>query len=109
MNIEAYAAQWAPGSEYIRADTGRVKSREQKIAERRVDFAKWRNANIIMENVRTLDRSAMTASVGVVYSMQVQLANGRTAKDSHILERYDLRCMPNGKWLIERNSDFVPR
>jgi hypothetical protein len=109
MNIEAYAAQWAPGAAYIRADTGRVKPREQKIAERRADFAKWRNANIIMEDIRTLSRSSMTASIGIIYSMKVQLANGRIAQDSHIRERYDLRCMPNGKWLIERNSDFVPR
>jgi hypothetical protein len=110
-NIEAYAAQWAPDSEYVRGDTGRVKTREQKITERRADFQKWRDVSISMEKVipNTTYRSSMTASVSIVYSMRVELINGRIAQDSHVLERYDLRCMPNGKWLIERNSDFISR
>jgi hypothetical protein len=110
-NIEAYAAQWAPDSEYVRGDTGRVKTREQKITERRADFQKWRDVSISMEKVipNTTYRSSMTASVSIVYSMRVELINGRIAQDSHVLERYDLRCMPNGKWLIERNIDFISR
>ena len=108
-DIDGYAAQWAPDGEYVRADTGKITPREQKISQRRADFGRWRSASINMEEVKTLDRSQITASVAVVYSMRVELANGRVARDSHVLERYDLRCLPNGKWLIQRNADFVAR
>jgi hypothetical protein len=62
-----------------------------------------------MEEITTVERSTTTASVGVVYTMRVVLANGDVVQDTHVLERYDVRCGPNGKWLIERNVDFVAR
>ena len=56
-----------------------------------------------------VERSATTAAVGVVYTMRVALANGHVAQDTHVLERYDVRCEPSGKWLTERNVNFVAR
>ncbi|MBV9827314.1 MAG: caspase family protein [Alphaproteobacteria bacterium] len=109
MDIGAYAALWTPGGQYIRADTGKSITSEQKIAQRRGDFARWRSAEINMEQVRVIDKTPSTASVAVVYSMSVELPNGRTSRDLHVNERYDLTCAPSGQWLIRRNADFVGR
>jgi hypothetical protein len=31
------------------------------------------------------------------------------AQDSHVVERYDTLCTAKGKWLIERNIDYLGR
>jgi hypothetical protein len=108
-DIEKYQAQWTENATYVRGDTGAVKSRQQKISDRRAEFTRWQSADITMEEITTVERSTTTASVGVVYTMRVVLASGRVAQDTHVLERYDIRCGQTGKWLIERNVDFVAR
>jgi hypothetical protein len=108
-DIEKYQAQWAENATYVRDDTGAVKSRQQKVSDRRAEFTRWESASITMEEITTVERSTTTASLGVVYTMRVVLANGHVVQDTHVLERYDVRCRPSGKWLIERNVDFVAR
>jgi hypothetical protein len=108
-DIEKYQAQWTENATYVRDDTGAVKSRQQKISDRRAEFTRWQSVTITMEQIVTTERSTTTASVGVVYTMRVVLANGHVAQDTHVLERYDVRCGSSGNWLIERNVDFVAR
>ena len=108
-DINLYAAQWADDGVYMRADTGTMISRQQKISNRRADFARWQSATITREKVSILEKTSTMASINLVYSLAVGLSDGRVVKDSHVAERYEVRCNTNGKWLIERNVDYVDR
>src|SRR5947209_1147074 len=56
-----------------------------------------------------LEKTATTAIVNVVYSLRVDLASGRISRDSHVSEHHEVRCAASGRWLIERNTDYVAR
>lgn len=108
-DINLYAAQWADDGVYMRADTGTRISRQQKISNRRADFARWQSATITRERVSILEKTPTTASVNLVYGLAIGLPDGRVVQDTHVVERYEVRCTANGKWLIERNVDYVDR
>jgi hypothetical protein len=91
-DIVSYSAQWADEATYMRADTGAVKSREQKISDRRAEFARWRSATITKEKVSVLEKTATTAVVDLIYTLRIEYLYGNVSQDSHVLERYDVQC-----------------
>jgi hypothetical protein len=69
----------------MRADTGTIISRQQKISNRRADFARWQSATITREKVSILEKTPTTASVNLVYSLAIELPDGRVMRDPHLL------------------------
>jgi hypothetical protein len=112
-DIDRYADQWSEGGVYVRADTGNVKSLEEKLAERRAAFKRWKNVYINANDISISSRDILSATVKVRYSMATQSYNSTNSGiPEEALESYDVKCVPpteNGKWLIVKNTDFLNR
>jgi hypothetical protein len=104
-NIELYAAQWSDDAMYRDVSNGTVRTKADKIAERRAKFAAWEQVKLTMESAAVADRAVDNATIDVVYSMTVK-SRGRPAfSQTHVAEKYIVICGREGRWLIRHNVD----
>jgi hypothetical protein len=104
-DIDLYAAQWADKGVYRDLSNGTVRSRTDKVAERRAKFAQWEEVRLTMNNAAVTRRDADTATIEVFYSMMVKIYGRPPIAQSNVREDYVVACGPDGRWLIEQNID----
>jgi hypothetical protein len=104
-DIDLYAAQWADNGLYRDLSNGTVRSRTDKVAERRAKFAQWEEVRLTMNNAAVTRRDADTATIEVLYSMMVKIYGRPPIAQSNVREDYVVACGPDGRWLIEQNID----
>ena len=111
-DIDQYKDQWSEEGVYVRADKGTVKNLEEKIAERRSTFNRWKSVYLSANEVTIYRKDRLSASIGVRYLMVTHSLDGRISNDSEVLESYDVVCNPpteSGKWLIVKNVDYLQK
>jgi hypothetical protein len=111
-DIDQYKDQWSEKGVYVRADKGTVKNLEEKIAERRSTFSRWRSVYLSANEITIYHKDRLSASIGVRYLMVTHSLGGTISNDSEVLESYDVVCNPpteRGKWLIVKNVDYLQK
>jgi hypothetical protein len=111
-DIDLYAGQWSEGGVYTRADKGTLKNLEEKIAERRSAFKRWKSVYLNANEISVHQKKNLSATIKVRYLMVIQTLNGTISDDDEVLESYQVVCTPpteGGRWLIIRNTDYLQK
>jgi hypothetical protein len=111
-DIDQYADQWSEKGVYVRADKGTVKNLDEKIAERRSAFKRWKSVYLNANDISVYRKDMLSATIGVRYLMVTHSFNGEISNDAEVLESYDVVCTPPtglGKWLIIKNIDYLQK
>jgi uncharacterized caspase-like protein len=106
-NIDAYAAQWTDDATYRDMRAGTVRSKAEKVAERRGKFAAWEAVNLRTDKIQVTSRGDTSADITVVYSMSIKLPGQAPRGESGVTEQYNVVCGPAGDWLIRNNTDEI--
>ena len=106
-NIDAYAAQWTDEAVYRDMRAGTVRSKAEKVAERRGKFAAWEAVNLRMDRIQVTSRSDTSADITVIYSMSIKLPGQSPRGENGVTEQYNVICGPAGDWLIRNNTDEI--
>jgi hypothetical protein len=104
-NIELYAAQWSDDAMYRDVSNGTVRTKADKIAERRAKFAAWEQVSLRMHSAVVSDRAVDNATINVVYSMTVKPYGKAPISQTNVAEKYIVVCGGEGRWLIRHNVD----
>jgi hypothetical protein len=111
-DIDQYADQWNETGVYVRADKGTSRNLEEKLAERRRAFQRWKSVYLNANEIAIYRKDVTSATIGVRYLMVTHSVDGTISNDSEVLESYDVVCTPpteRGKWLIVKNVDYLKR
>jgi hypothetical protein len=106
-NIDTYAAQWTDDATFRDMRAGTIRSKAEKVAERRGKFAAWEAVNLRMDKIQVTSRSDTSADITVVYSMSIKLPGQSPRGENGVTEQYDVVCGPAGDWLIRNNTDEI--
>lgn len=104
-DIVLYAAQWSEDGVYRDLSSGVVRSKADKVAERRAKFAQWEQVRLTMEHAVVSKRASDSASIEVTYSMTVKSYGRQPFGQRNVREDYVVACGRDGEWLIEQNID----
>jgi hypothetical protein len=104
-NIGLYAAQWSDDAIYRSASTGRVRTKADKIENRRRIFASWEKVDLSMDNIAVVQRTVDQATIRATYSMMVKLYGRPPRTQAGVGETYDVICGKAGRWIIRENID----
>ena len=105
LDIDLYAAQWADDAVYRNGKTGQIKSKAQIVAAKVAQFARWRQVQVSLNGPFVVRRSADQALIEDSYAFTID-SGGRILKDN-ANERYTVRCLPGGRWIISQNLDYA--
>ena len=106
-SIDAYAAQWTDDATFRDMHAGTVRTKTEKIAERRGKFAAWEAVNLKMNSIQVTSRSDITGEITVVYSMSVKFPGRPASSENNVTEQYSVVCGSAGDWLIRSNIDEI--
>jgi uncharacterized caspase-like protein/ketosteroid isomerase-like protein len=106
-NIDAYAAQWTDDATFRDMHAGTVRTKAEKVEERRGKFATWEAVNLKMDKLQVLSRSDTSAEIAVVYSMSIKFPGQPPHSENGVIEKYAVVCGPAGGWLIRENIDEI--
>jgi hypothetical protein len=104
-NIDLYAAQWSDDAMYRDVSTGTVRTKADKIAERRARFAAWEQVRLTMNSAAVTERAIDNATITVIYSMTVKNYGRPPFSQTNVGENYIVICGHEGRWLIRHNID----
>ncbi|HEX3863825.1 MAG TPA: toll/interleukin-1 receptor domain-containing protein [Stellaceae bacterium] len=104
-NIDLYAAQWSGDGVYRDLSTGTVRTKADKIAERRARFTTWEQVRLTMDSAAVIERNADNATIRIVYSMLVKSYGRSPIIQNNVSEDYVVTCAEDGRWLIQQNID----
>jgi uncharacterized caspase-like protein/ketosteroid isomerase-like protein len=106
-DIDTYAAQWTDDATFRDMRTGMVRTKAEKISERRGKFAAWEAVNLKMDKMQVMSRSDTRAEITVVYSMSIKFPGQPPRGENNVTEQYTVVCGPAGDWLIRSNVDEI--
>ena len=105
LNIDLFADQWADDAVYQNGKTGQIRSKAQIVAAKVAQFARWRRVQVSLNGPFVVRRSANQALIEDSYALAID-SGGGSLKDS-ANERYTVRCLSGGRWVISQNLDYA--
>jgi hypothetical protein len=104
-NIDLYAAQWSDDAIYRSISTGTVRTKLEKVSDRRSTFASWEQVNLLMDKITVAQRAPDRATINVTYSMMIKFYGRPARTQTGVGESYVVICGREGRWLIRENVD----